>query len=89
MYVDIESKLMKKQSFEVDKAESVVTYTRKKFITEFKRMMETDESKTLKYQMINVSKLVNYNLIKMRNQMLHLDDKTLRDLNKKYFQSRY
>ena len=43
---------MRNECKEVDRAEGLVLYTRNQFIREFQRVMEADESKTLKYQMV-------------------------------------
>ena len=55
LYLDIEKKFLKKDLKEVDRAETLVRYTRNQFISEFKHMMENDEAKTLKFQMLGVS----------------------------------
>ena len=48
MYIDIEKRFLRKENREVDKAESLVLYTRNQFLRELKRMMDDDETLTFK-----------------------------------------
>ena len=46
---------MKKESKIVDKSESLVLFTKNQFVRQFQKVMNDDESLTLKFQMINVA----------------------------------
>jgi hypothetical protein len=63
LYIDIEkSKEMSNDNKDVEKCESFKVYTRNQFYRQFRGIMENDESKTLKYQMIYVAGIMDENL---------------------------
>jgi hypothetical protein len=80
IYKEIESKFLTKQSREVDKAESLVLFTRNQFLRELKRTMDNDQALTLKYQMIGLAKLFNNNLNFINSEWDYVE-KVLRHLN--------
>lgn len=61
IYTDIETKVLDKDKLQVEKAESLVLYTRNQFLRELQNIMDHDESLTLKYQLIDVFKLFHNN----------------------------
>lgn len=67
LYLDIErSNDMKQETKSMDKAESLVFYTKNQFNRELRNTFELDESKTLKYQIVTVGTKIN----KHFNQMI-------------------
>ena len=76
---------MKSEVKQVDKAESLLFYTRNQFIREFQRVMDKDESKTLKYQMLKVSGVFNKNLNRLNCEWSNFVDQNLFDIKSKYY----
>lgn len=75
LYLDIEkSKEMSSDNREVEKSESFKLYTRNQFYRQFRSLMENDESKTLKYQMIYVGKIWDENLLRMEGNCRLFED---------------
>ena len=62
---------------EFDLAEGMLYYTRNQFIREFQRVMDKDESKTLKYQMLKVSGVFNKNLNRLNCEWSNFVDQDL------------
>ena len=76
LYLDIErSNDMKHETKSVDKAESLVFYTRNQFSRELRNMFELDEAKTLKYQIITIAKKVDdhYTIMMANGEKLQSD----------------
>ena len=59
---------MKKESKDVERSEILHLYSRNQFIREFQRTIETDESRTLKYQMVDCSSTINKGHRKLRKE---------------------
>ena len=49
MYVNIETRYMVNESRVVDEAEGLAKHTKNEFMREFRRTMDKDEARTLKY----------------------------------------
>ena len=80
LYVDIEQRFMKSECKHLDDAECLLLYTREQFLNEFKRTMDGDECRTLKYQLIEVSKLYKDNLNRLNVEWSDFADMRLKKL---------
>lgn len=49
LLIDIERRCMKKDTRHIDKSESLLMFTKNQFVREFQRIIDKDESLTLKY----------------------------------------
>lgn len=85
LFVSIEKNFMSNECREVDKAESLAIYTKNQFLREFQRLMDQDESKTLKYQMIRVATTFVERLDKLSEESKTYATKTLPKIRDKHY----
>jgi hypothetical protein len=85
LLMDIETRFMKPEAKQLDQAESLLYFTRNQFIREFQRVMDKDESKTLKYQMLKVAGVFNKNLNRLNCEWSNFVDRDLMDILKKHY----
>jgi hypothetical protein len=82
---DIETKFLAKEGQEVDRAETQLLFIRNQFVREFKRVMETDESRQLKANMIACSKVFKGNLNRLNCEWSDFVDSRLQKIIQKYY----
>ena len=84
LYVRVETLYMESECKVLDDAECLLLYTREQFMNEFKRTMDGDECRTLKYQLIEVSKVYKDNLNRLNVEWSDFADMRLKKLQQTY-----
>jgi hypothetical protein len=80
LITDIEKRLMVPDCKEVDEAEALYIYTRNQFSRELQRLMNTDEARTLRFQMLTLARLAKDCLNRLNCEWSEFADVRLRSI---------